>query len=95
MVTRLDLFKTEMKSAKKLYTNELKSFAGKFDALGEMSVRERPDIDTMDYIYTFEKVNGASQEELDLIHSELYNHMKKFSKENDIHDFYMHSVINL
>lgn len=68
---------------------------GKFEVLGEMSMRERPDIDTMYYIYTFEKLNGTSQEELDSIHAKLYSHMKKFSKENGIHDFYMHSVINL
>ena len=49
----------------------------------------------MDYIYIFEKVNGTSAEELDLIHGELYNHMKKFSKEHNIHEFYMNAIIHL
>lgn len=95
MTTRLERFKREMEPAKELYTKEIKDFAKKFDALGEMSVKERPDIDTLDYIYSFEKLNGTSAEELDLIHGELYEHMKKFSKENDIHEFYMNTIIHL
>ena len=95
MTTRLDRFKEEMEPAKEIYTKEIKDFARKFDALGEMTLRERPDIETMDYIYIFEKVNGTSAEELDLIHGELYNHMKKFSKEHNIHEFYMNAIIHL
>lgn len=95
MTTRLEKFKKEMEPAKEIYTKEIKDYAEKFDALGEMTLRERPDIDTLDYIYSFEKVNGTSTEELDSIHSELYQHMKKFSKENDIHEFYMNAIIHL
>jgi len=95
MTTRLERFKRQMEPAKELYTKEISNFAKNFDALGEMSVKERPDIDTLDYIYSFEKLNGTSAEELDLIHSELYDHMKKFSKENGIHEFYMNTVIHL
>lgn len=95
MATKLDKFKEEMAGAKRLYSEELESFAKRFDALGKMSLKERPDIDTMDYIYSFEKHNGASQEEIEQIHDELYSHMQKFSRKNDIHDFYMHSVIYL
>ena len=95
MTTKLDRFKKEMEPAKEIYTKEIKDFARKFDALGEMTLRERPDIDTMDYIYSFEKVNGTSPEELDSIHNELYNHMKNFSKEKNIHEFYMNAIIHL
>ena len=95
MPTKLEKFKQEMKPAKELYTKEIEDFAKKFDALGEMTLRERPDIDTLDYIYSFEKLNGTSNEELDSIHRELYDHMKKFSKENNIHEFYMNAIIHL
>ena len=95
MVRTIDKFKESMKPSKELYTKELKDYAKNFSALGKLSVRERPDIDTMDYIYSFEKLNGTSQEELDLIHVELYNHMREFSKKNNIHDFYLNSVIYL
>lgn len=87
--------KREMEPAKEIYTEELIDFAKKFDSLGEMTIWEEPDIDTMDFIFSFEKVNGASSEELDMIHNELYAHMKKFSKENGIYEFYMNSVIYL
>ena len=55
MTTRLEKFKKEMEPAKEIYTKEIKDYAEKFDALGEMTLRERPDIDTLDYIYSFEK----------------------------------------
>ena len=87
--------KREMEPAKEIYTKELKDFAKKFESLGEMTIWEEPDIDTMDFIFSFEKVNGASSEELDMIHNELYAHMKKFSKDNGIYEFYMNSVIYL
>ena len=95
MVRKIDKFRESMEPSKQLYTKELENYAKKFSSLGKMSLRERPDIDTLDYIYSFNKLNGASQEELDLIHKDLYEHMKKFSKENNIHDFYMNAVIHL
>ena len=87
--------KHKMKPAKEIYANELKDFAKKYDSLGKMTMWEEPDIDTMDFIFSFEKVNGVTGEELDSIHDELYNHMKKFSKEKGIYEFYMNSVIYL
>ena len=95
MTTRLEKFKQEMEGAKIIYTQELESFAKNYEALGKMTLKEQPDIDTMDYIYSFDKLNGASNEELESIHRELYAHMKKFSKENDIHEFYMNAIIYL
>ncbi len=95
MVTRLEKFKSEMEGAKEIYTKELESYAKKFDAIGEMTMREQPDIDTMDFLYSFKRRNSASQEELDAIHRDLYEHMDNFAKANGIHDFCMHSVISL
>ena len=59
MPTRLELFKKRMENAEKLYTREISNFAEKFDALGEMTLKEIPDIDTQEYVYCFEKVNGG------------------------------------
>lgn len=42
MVTRLEKFKIEMEPAKEIYTKELESFARKFDAIGEMTIRNNP-----------------------------------------------------
>lgn len=95
IVRKIDEFRESMKPSEELYTKELENYAKKFPSLGKMSLRERPDIDTLDYIYSFQKLNGASKEELDLIHQDLYSHMKKFSKENNIQDFYMNAVIHL
>ena len=67
MVTRLDLFKKEMEPAKELYTREIVNFTKKYDSLGKMTLVEEPDIDTQEYIYSFEKLNGTSQKELDEI----------------------------
>lgn len=93
MVTRVELFRKRMEQTEKIYSRELRDYAMKFPVLGEMSLRERPDIDTLDYIYSFKKTTEASQEDLDLIHSEIYDHMEKFSKEKGIHEFYMNTVI--
>lgn len=84
--------KHRMEGAKKIFTKELENFAKKYDVLSEMTLREQPDIDTMDYIYSFEKVNGTPQKELDLIHDEIHEHMDKFSKEKGIHEFYRNTV---
>ena len=48
-----------MEPAKKIYTKEIKKFAENYDFLGEMVLREEPDIDTQDYIFIFEKLNGS------------------------------------
>ena len=46
-----------------------------------------PDIDTQEYVYCFEKVNGTHQEELDRILLEMCDHMLEFSKVNNIENF--------
>ena len=91
--TRLSKFQKEMEPAKEIYTKELENFAKKYDSIGKMSLREEPDIDTMDYIYSFEKLNGTTTEELDQILLELYDHMEEFSKENGITKFCQNATI--
>ena len=88
MVTRLDKFKKEMEPSKELYTREITDFAKRYDVLGKMTLIEEPDIDTQEYIYSFEKVNGTPQDELDKILLEIYDHMEDFSKRNGIERFY-------
>lgn len=88
MVNNLERFKKEMEPAKALYTREIRDFTKKYDALGEMTLREFPDIDTQEYVFDFEKANGTSQKELDIILLEIYDHMEDFSKENNIERFF-------
>lgn len=87
MVTRLELFKKEMEPAKELYTREIIDFTGKYDVLGELKIIEDPDIDVQEYIFSFEKLNGTSQKELDQIHLEISSHMEEFSKTKGIENF--------
>ena len=77
-----------MEPSKELYAQEIKDFSKKFDAIGEMTLIEQPDIDTQEYIFSFEKINGTSQKELDEILMEIYTHMEKFSKQKGIERFY-------
>ena len=93
LVTNLERFKKEMEPARQLYTREIRDFAKKYDALGEMTMSEFPDIDTQDYIFSFEKVNGTSEEELDRIYSEISNHMQEFSKLHGIETFCINARI--
>ncbi|MBQ8017631.1 MAG: hypothetical protein IJ258_05930 [Methanobrevibacter sp.] len=93
MVTNLERFKKEMEPARQLYACEIRDFAKNFDALGEMSMREFPDIDVQEYIFDFEKVEGTSEEELDKIHDEISNYMKEFSKVHGIEKFFQYSCI--
>ena len=93
MVTNLERFKREMEPARQLYAREIRDFAKKFDALGEMTMEEFPDIDTQDYIFAFKKVNGTSEEELDRIHDEISKHMKEFSRLNGIEKFSINARI--
>ena len=76
-----------MESAKNLYARELKDFTKKYDVLGNMTLIEQPDIDTQEYIFSFENLNGTSQKELDEIFLEISSHMRNFSKANDIEGF--------
>jgi hypothetical protein len=91
--TRLSKFQKEMEPAKEIYTKELENFAKKYDSIGKMSLKEVPDIDTMDYIYSFEKLNGTTPSELNQIQLELYDHMEEFSKANGITKFYQNARI--
>ncbi|MBR6993940.1 MAG: hypothetical protein IKH85_07685 [Methanobrevibacter sp.] len=88
MTTNLDRFKKSMEGAKEIYTREIMDFTSKIDSLGEMTLIEDPDIDTQQYIYSFDKLNGTSQRELDEILLEIYSHMEEFSKQNGIEEFY-------
>ena len=87
MVTRLEKFKQEMEPAKKIYAKEITSFAKNYDFLGKMTLREEPDIDTQDYIFCFEKLNGTPESVLDKTLTELYDHMDEFSKAKGIDKF--------
>ena len=87
MTTRLERFKREMEPAKELYTKEIKNFAKNYDFLGEITLREEPDLDTQDYIFCFEKLNGTREDILDQTLTEIYDHMDKFSKAKKIEEF--------
>lgn len=95
MLTRLDKFKKEMEVPKEVYAREISDFTKKYDVLGEMNLIEEPDIDTQEYIFAFEKLNGTPQKELDTILLEIYDHMEDFSKENGIEKFYQYARIRL
>ena len=91
--TYLDEFKREMAEAEKIYSKEIQEFAKKYDFLGEMIIIEEPDITTQEYVYTFENLNGTSADTLRETRKELKRHMKEFSKENDIYEFYKNARI--
>ena len=93
MVTNLERFKREMEPARQLYAREIRDFAKKYDALGEMSMSEFPDIDVQEYIFDFKKVNGTSEEELDKIYSEISDHIEEFSKAHGIEKFCRYACI--
>ena len=93
MVTRLEKFKQEMEPAKEIYTKEITDFAKNYDFLGKMTLEEDPDIDTQDYVFCFENVNGTREDILDKTLTELYRHMKGFSKINNIDKFSRNVVI--
>ncbi|WP_407377227.1 hypothetical protein [Methanobrevibacter sp.] len=59
-----------------------------------MTLKEEPDIDTQDYIYCFEKLNGTREDVLDQTLTELYNHMDKFSKAKGIDKFSRNATIS-
>lgn len=89
---KIDEFRNSMEKPKKIYSEELKKFTDKYDFLGEISLVEDPDIDTIDYIYYFNKLNGTSEEVLDTTLREIYDHMDNFSHVNGI-DEYCENVI--
>lgn len=95
LVTALDRFRKEMQPAERLFSREIVDFAKRYDALGEMSMSEFPDIDTQEYIYSFECLNGTSQKELDEIFLEISDHMEEFSRTHGIEKFCKCAVICL
>ena len=58
-----------MEPARQLYTREICDFTKQFNQLGKMTTDVFPDIDTQEYIFAFEKLNGTNEKELDEIHS--------------------------
>ena len=84
---KIDRFRMRMEKPKKMYTEELKKFTEKYDFLGDFVIKEERDIDTVDYIYHFNNLNGTSKEILNSAHDEIYNHMIKFSEDNGIDEF--------
>ncbi len=94
MTTRLEKFKKEMEPAKEIYTKEIKDFAKNYDFLGKMTIQELPDIDTQDYIFRFEKLNGTREDVLDQTLSELYDHMDEFCEVKGITKFSRNAVIS-
>ena len=93
IVTRLDTFKREMEPAKEIYTQELKEFSKKYDYLGDITLTEMPDIDTLDYLFSFENLNGTGEDILDQTLNELHTHMEEFSKANGITEFCRNATI--
>ncbi len=87
MNSNLERFKERMEPARKLYAREIRDFAKRYDALGEMTTAEFPDIDVEEYIFEFVKADGTSQAELDRIILEIDEHMEEFSKDNGIEHF--------
>ena len=59
---KIDEFRMEMEKPKEIYTEELKKFIKKYDFLGEVTLIEDPDIDTVDYIYYLNKLNGTAED---------------------------------
>ena len=90
---KIDEFRMEMEKPKAIYTEELKKFTEKYDFLGEMTLVEQPDIETVDYIYYFNKLNGTRPETLNSALKEIYAHMVKFSKSNGIDEFSRNAYI--
>ena len=90
---KIDEFRMEMETPKRIYTEELKRFNKIYNFLGDFTLVEDPDIDTVDYIYYFNNPNGIRDKTLESACDELYGHMVKFSKENGIDDFSMNAYI--
>ena len=90
---KIDEFRMEMEEPKRIYTEELKKFAKKYDFLGDFTIVEEPDIDTLDYFFCFNNLNGTNDEILRSTSMEIYNHMIRFSKANGIDEFSANAYI--
>ena len=84
---KIDEFRMEMEESKRIYTEELEKFIQKYDFLCGFTIVEEPDIDTIDYIYCFNNINGTSDEILYSVRDEILGHMVKFCKNNGIDEF--------
>ena len=84
---KIDEFRMEMEESKKIYSEELKRFAKRYDFLSEFTIIEEPDIDTIDYIFCFNNLNGTKDEILHSTSNEIYRHMVKFSESKGIDEF--------
>ena len=65
-----------------------------FYTLDKLTILEEPDIDTQEYIYSFQKLNGTSEDVLDKALGEFYDHMRAFSIENGIYEFSRNAIIS-
>ncbi len=84
-----------LEETKTMFMDELKDFTNQYDFLGEITLTEKMDIDTMDYLYSIENLNGKSVEDLYPILGEIADHMEEFSKKNNIYDFYINACFLL
>lgn len=84
-----------LEETQELFLSELEDFTRKYDFLGEITLTEDPDIDTIDYIYSIENLNGKTMDELDPILDEICVHMRDFSKENNIFNYYVNACFSL
>ena len=84
---KIDRFRMRMEKPKEIYTEELRKFTEKYDFLGDFVLVEDRDIDTIDYIYYFNNLNGTNDEVLYSTRKEIYNHMIKFSEKAGIDEF--------
>ncbi|MBQ9161320.1 MAG: hypothetical protein IJ122_08400 [Methanobrevibacter sp.] len=78
-----------LEETQEIFMNELKDFTQKYDFLGEITLKVEPDIDTLDFIYSFENLNGKRMDELSPVVVEISRHMREFSKQNNIYDYFV------
>lgn len=90
---KIDRFRLRMEKPKEIYSEELAKFSRKYDFLGEFTIVEEPDIDTVDYIYYFNNLNGTEKEILNSTRDDMYNHMIKFCEDNGIDEFSKNAYI--
>ena len=58
---------------------ELEDFTKQYDFLGEITLTVEQDIDTLDFIYFIENLNGKRMDELGPVVVEISRHMGDFS----------------
>ena len=78
-----------LEETQEIFMNELKDFTQKYDFLGEITLKVEPDIVTLDFIYSFENLNGKRMDELSPVVVEISRHMREFSKQNNIYDYFV------